>query len=224
MRLNNRRRINLEFLQTLKGCVALFKDPTDAYSVFDIEDGMRHSKAMQLAVEYLKSQPEVAQIIEERYIAPTPDIDALLAYPQDSLGYVFAAYIQQAGFDPGFYRQLPVEDDVSYVLLRMRQTHDIWHVVTDFSPTVVGEIGLKAFELAQTRRTQAGILVAGAVLNFLLKTPEQLDQLLDRIAVGYRMGSKAKPFLAQKWEEHWDKPLSEWRSDLGVEPMPVYVP
>lgn len=224
MRLDDRRRIHLEFLQTLKGFVALFKDPTNTSSVFDIEDGMRHSQAMQLALEFLKSQPEIAQLIEERYTPPAPDIDALLNYPPESLGYIFASYIKEAGFDPGFYRRLKVEDDVSYVLLRMRQTHDIWHVVTGFSPNVVGEIGLKAFELAQTRRTQAGILVAGAVLNFLLKTPEQLDQLLDRIAVGYRMGSKAKPFLAQKWEEHWEKPLVEWRAELGVEPTPVYVP
>jgi len=48
--------------------------------------------------------------------------------------------------------------------------------------------------------------------------------LLDRIAVGYRMGAKAKPFLAQKWEENWEKPISQWRRELGVELAEVYTP
>ncbi|HEY9641461.1 MAG TPA: hypothetical protein V6C57_13320, partial [Coleofasciculaceae cyanobacterium] len=57
-----------------------------------------------------------------------------------------------------------------------------------------------------------------------LKTPNELDRLLDRIAVGYRIGKTAKPFLAQKWEEAWEKPLATWRSELGVEPTTQYTP
>lgn len=220
----DRGRSHLEFLQTLKGIVSLFQNPTNTNSVFDIEDGMRHSQAMQVALAFLKSKPAIAQLIEERYTPPPPDIEALLQYPTDSLGYAYATYIQQSGFDPGFYRKLQVEDDISYVLLRMRQTHDIWHVVTSIGTDVASEIGLKAFELAQTRRTQAGILVSGAVLTFLMKTPEQLDYLLDRIAVGYRMGAKAQPLLAQKWETEWEKPLATWRAELNLELMPSYVP
>ncbi len=36
---------------------------------------------------------------------------------------------------------------------------------------------------------------------------------------GWGMGENAHPFLAQKWEEGWEKPLSEWRADLKVEPV-----
>ncbi|WP_228061351.1 Coq4 family protein [[Phormidium] sp. LEGE 05292] len=61
-------------------------------------------------------------------------------------------------------------------------------------------------------------------MRTLLSFPEDLDLLLDRIAVGYRMGAKAKPFLAQKWEKNWEKPVAEWRAELGVELAPVYVP
>ncbi|NKB17404.1 MAG: hypothetical protein HC770_03760 [Pseudanabaena sp. CRU_2_10] len=122
-----------------------------------------------------------------------------------------------------FYRQIEIEDDVSYVLLRMRQTHDIWHIVAGFTADVIGELGLKAFELAQTHRTMAAVLLAGGLLSTLFKSPENLDRLLDRIAVGYRMGTKTKPFLAQKWEDDWRKPLAAWRDELGVEIMPTYI-
>lgn len=224
MRFEDVRKLNLDLLITLKGFVSLMRDPAQTDSVFDIEDGLRHTKAAQLAVEYAKSKPGVAEIFAERYIAPSPDIQALQQLPPDSLGYIYASYLTEAGFDPNFYRKAVVEDDVTYMFMRLRQTHDIWHVVTGFGADVNAELGLKAFEIAQIHRTLAAMLIAGGLLRTLLKTPEMLDGLLEQIAIGYRMGAKAKPFLAQKWEEHWEKPLDEWRRDLNIETVTEYVP
>ena len=86
------------------------------------------------------------------------------------------------------------------------------------------EIGLKAFELAQTRGMMAGLLVAGGLIRTLLKEPETLPYLLDRVAIGYRMGMQAKPFMAQKWEEGWDQSIEEWRDELNVTVPAAYVP
>lgn len=58
----------------------------------------------------------------------------------------------------------------------------------------------------------------------LLTNAEELGDLLEQIAIGYRMGAKAKPFLAQKWEEQIDKPLAQWREELGVTTTDRYVP
>lgn len=220
------RRLNLDYLHTLKSVINLLRDPAQTESVYDVEDALRqsHPQTMEAAVKHMLKDPGVAQLVQERYIAPAPDLAKLMTYPANSLGYAFAQYIASSGFDPGFYRKIEVVDEVTYLLYRARQTHDIWHVVTGFSVDIAGEIGLKAFELAQTRRTLAGMLIAGSFLQTMLTAPDSLDRLLDRIAAGYRMGAKAKPLLAQKWEENWQKPVSEWRTDLGIEPMPIYVP
>ncbi|MFB2879070.1 Coq4 family protein [Floridanema aerugineum] len=224
MFLKDRQRRNIDYIQTIKGVVTLLRDPGQTDSIYDVEEGLRNIKAAQLSVDFLKSKPEVAAIIAERYLAPEPDMEALLKLPQGSLGYEYASYLTEAGFDPNFYRKIEVVDDVSYVFLRIRQSHDIWHIITGMKTDVIGELGLKGFELAQTRRPMSIILLAGGLLRTLLSSPEDLDLLLDRIAVGYRMGAKAKPFLAQKWEENWEKPVSEWRAELGVELAPVYIP
>ncbi len=216
MKFQDLRRFNLDTLIVLKGALSLIRDPQQTDSVYDIEDGMKHSVAMAAATHHMMAQPEIATLAKERYLATTPDIPKLLKYPPDSLGYAYASYIDTAGLDPGFYRPMAVKDDTSYLLLGLRQTHDIWHVVTGFATNVPGELGLKAFELAQTRRTMAGILIAGGFLKCLLQTPAELDELLNNISRGYRTGLQAKPLLAQKWEEHWDKPLGEWRSELGI--------
>ncbi len=38
-----------------------------------------------------------------------------------------------------------------------------------------------------------------------------------------RMGMKAKSFLAQKWEEEWQKPVAKWREELGIEVFEKYI-
>ena len=220
----NRQMPYLDFLLAIKGAVSLFRDPTKTESVYDIEDGLRNTKATQLALEFIKADPSVAQLIAERYIPPHLEMDYLRTLPPDSLGYIYATYIQDSGFDPNFYRQVEVRDDISYVMLRMRQTHDIWHLVTGFETTVAGELGLKSFELAQTRRTMAFILLSGGLLSTLSKSPANLDGVLECIALGYRSGNKAKPLLAQKWEEQWSKSVSDWRKELGIEVTKKYIP
>ncbi|MBD1823608.1 hypothetical protein H6F51_14055 [Cyanobacteria bacterium FACHB-DQ100] len=226
MHFKDLRRLNMNYLNTLRSVLNLLRSSNETDSVYDVEDALlrSHPQTMAAAVKYMVNDPGIAALVRDRYSVPAPDIEQLMTYPPDSLGYAFAQYISVSGFDPGFYRKIEVVDDATYLLLRSRQTHDIWHVVTGMSVDVAGEIGLKAFEIAQTRRPLAGVLVAGAFLNTMLNQPEQLGGLLDRIAAGYRMGAKAKPLLAQRWEEHWEKPLTEWRSELGIEPMPVYSP
>jgi len=184
--------------------------------VYDIEDGLYPSAAMQLAVDFIKTHPSTAQFLQERYIAPSPDLEALLQCPQNSLGYCYASSLTEAGFDPEFYRAIAVQDDASYVLLRLRQTHDIWHLITGFGTDVAGELGLKAFELAQTRRPMALVLLTFGLLKALLKTPDALAHLLPVISHGYQLGLHAQPLLAQKWEEQWEKPLQQWQQELSI--------
>ena len=214
----------IDGLMTLRGVISLLANPANTTSVYDIEDGLRREKSTQLSVEFLLAQSGVKDLVEERYLAPPPALEQLLQCPDGSLGKAYALYIQENGFDPNFYRQLDVSDDTSYLFMRRRQTHDIWHLLTGMGIDAAAEIGLKAFELAQTRGTMAGLLVAGGLIRTLLKEPENLNYLLDRIAVGYRMGMRAKPFMAQKWEQAWDKPLTQWREELNVEIVDQYLP
>jgi ubiquinone biosynthesis protein Coq4 len=215
------RRKYLSYLTTLKGAVGLLRDPYHTESVFDIEDGLRGIEATRQAVAFVASHPGAKQLIEERYLAPTPDVKALLQLPADSLGHRFARHITDHGFDPDYFRKIAVETDLDYVLMRMRQTHDLWHVLTGIGTDPVGELALKAFELAQTRRPMAGIVVAGGVLRYLFREPSRLGEVLAAIAHGYRLGSHAQPFLAQRWELAWERPLSAWREELGIGPLVV---
>ncbi|MEO0650330.1 MAG: Coq4 family protein, partial [Planctomycetota bacterium] len=127
----------------------------------------------------------------------------------------YAEHITSHGFDADYFRKKPVDTDVDYIQMRIRQTHDIWHVMTGFGVGSFGELGLKAFELSQTGRPMAAVICTGGVLRYMLKMPDQLEPMMAYVAYGYNLGARAKPFLAERWEEGWDVPLDEWRTRVG---------
>lgn len=209
-------RSHIHYIRTLKGVVGMLRNPESTESVFDIEDGARHLEATELVLKHVLAGKGVKEMIEERYLAPPADIEALDKCPDGSLGKAFACHILDHGFDPDYYRKIEVKDDVDYVLMRVRQTHDIWHVITGIGTDRIGEVSLKAVELAQLRRPMAAVIATGGVLRYLFKDPDELGNLLWGIAHGYRLGCRARPLLAQKWEEHWDRPLATWRAQLDI--------
>lgn len=212
-------RNQIQYLETIRGLATMIRDPGHTESVYDIEDGLQNMEAYELAVEYVRSDPAMAELIKERYLRHgAHDLDALLKLPEATLGYHFARHLRDRGFDPDYFRVREVHTDLDYVLMRLRQTHDIWHVVTGFDTDPISELGVKAVELAQTRRPMAAVVAAGGVLRFLYKDPEHLGETLSAVSEGYQMGIKAKPLLAQKWEDHWERPLEEWRTMLNVTP------
>jgi len=204
-------------LKAVKGFMIFANNPNQTEAVFDMADGLRQTDLYQQLIEYAHSQPAVAAIIQERYFAPSVDLEQLLNCPQNSLGYRYAAAMQQAGLQPDFYRSIAIEDDYSYIAMRMRQTHDVWHIITGFSTDLAGEVGLQAFSLAQIRSPLA-VAIITASIAYALKSSIPLNPLVEKMQQGWWMGANAHPFLAQKWEEGWEKPLSEWRTTLKVEP------
>jgi ubiquinone biosynthesis protein COQ4 len=202
-------------LKTIKAVLILFSGSNEVGPVYDIEDGLKHTGVMKYAVDHMLSQPGVVQIALAQYIAPIPYLEALKLLPPGTLGREYAEFVTRNGFDPNFFRKMQIQDISSYLLLRLRQTHDIWHVVTGFDVNVPDEIGLKAFELAQTRRPVAGVLVTGGFIKSFLSSKD-VNIMLAAIGRGYRMGLQAQPLLAQKWEDQWEKPLIEIRTELGI--------
>ena len=211
---------DVHLIEELRGVVGMLRDPHDIQNIYKIEDGLLDAPATRFSAAFAAQQPGVAEMIERRYLRGEPyDLDALRAKAPGTLGHAFADHIDAYGFDANYYRVRPVTDDASYVLMRTRETHDLWHIITGFYPTPIGEIGIKAVELAQLRRPMAAVLVAGAVLRYLLRTPERFGDLLSAISAGYQMGLHARPLLAQKWEQLWDTPVAELRERLGIAPL-----
>ena len=192
-------------------------NPEGTQSVFEMEDGLLKSESSQELLRFTSKDPAVDAMIKERYLQPVPDTVSLGKLPKNTLGYKYFYHLDSMGFDPDYYRKIDVQNDIDYVMMRIRQTHDIWHVVTGFDTHPLGEIAIKAVELAQTHRPMAAAVCAGGVFRYMLKEPELFSDCLESIVAGYHMGLQSKALLSMKWEELWDRDLDDLRERLGVE-------
>ncbi|MFP4103855.1 Coq4 family protein [Coleofasciculus sp.] len=206
------------YLSLMKGVIGLMLDPKHTESVFDIEDGLRHSASSKELLRFTAKDSVVQTLIKERYLQKTPpNTPELKKLPKGSLGREYVNHLDQFGFDPDYYRKIDVQEDIDYIMMRIRQTHDIWHVITGFDTHPLGEIAIKAVELAQTHRPMAAAICAGGVFRYMLKQPEEFGYCLDSITAGYHLGLKAKPLLAMKWEELWEYQVEDLRRELNVQ-------
>jgi len=200
------------------GMVGMLWDPHAIQNIYRIEDGLYESRVTCNMLEHIKQDPAVVTMIEQRYLRGEPyDMDALRGYPDGTLGRELVRHIEYYGFNPSYY-QIRRDDgsELTYAINRVRETHDIWHVVLGFSPTPVGEAAQKAFELAQLRRPMAGVIVGGAILRYIVIEGTQFDELLDAVTAAYRLGASCKPLLAVKWEERLEETIDDLRAELEV--------
>ena len=66
---------------------------------------------------------------DDRYMGPELDLDALVQYPRGSLGYTYAKVLKHLGYKAHFYADRPsLDEDTDYATMRVRKTHDLFHV------------------------------------------------------------------------------------------------
>ncbi len=145
---NNQQHSHFQMLVIAKSFIAMLCGDDSLATVGQLADALVETPAFDLAARELQRHSACAQLICDRYIPPRHDLDRLLAYPPDSLGYIYAVTMKKSGFDPNLHLGMTAETDAKYVELRLSQTHDLWHIITGFDTSPIGEIGLQAVHLA----------------------------------------------------------------------------
>lgn len=213
-------------LVALRALHALTKDPDDLARVFTVIDAlpgrspfrtirlMRESKAGR---QLLAARPDLRAVLTDRA--------ALQALPEGSLGRAYLAFVDREGItaqgivaasEGSEVEHGAVDRDMAWVGERMRDTHDLWHVVTGYNADLVGETALLGFIFAQTMHP--GIAFVGS-LAYIRGLPGA-----SMFADGFRRGRRAAWLPAVAWETLLERPLDEVQHTLAVEPAPAYTP
>ena len=125
------------------------------------------------------------------------------------------------GFDPDDRDAVKFVDDeeLAYVMLRYRQTHDFAHVVCGLPPTLYGEVVLKWFELAQTGMPMCALSATVAPLR--LSRRERSLLRTTHVPWALYAGARCnRPLLAVRFEDELATPLHDLRQRLGLRPAP----
>lgn len=218
-----------EPLQALAALLRLVRDPDDTSLVFDI---LRALEGPDLARNYARYlETPLAAAAPPSLAARLGDRPALRALPEGSLGRAYLAFVEANGIEaqglvevsqPGGYARLE-DPKLRAFAERLRDQHDLWHVLTGYGPDVVGELSLLAFTYAQTRNTGIGLIVSGGLAVSLLFPRRGVDTRAAILDAG-RRGRAAAWLPAAPWEELLALPLNAVRLRLGIGAPPVYTP
>ena len=212
----------LKLLHLSTTWIKLVRDPRDLDQVFSMADKLGDPALVEEIIVALKQHPRAQRAYEQRPRRGSVDTEALSALPDGSLGRAFADFLTRAGLDPADLPELPADDDASYTLAHLYETHDIWHVVTGFEPDVAGELGLQAFYLAQFPAKLPLVLLPAALLNTILYAYPDARRRMNGIVRGWLLGRRAKQLFGVDWKIRWTEPLSAVRQSLGIDLEEVF--
>lgn len=203
---------------------ALLRNPDDTAQVFRIIEALsgRHGERM---LERVKATPSGKRLLMER-----PDLTARLTdratlenLPEGTLGREYLRFLDSEGITAEGLVQASVDGstrnvsgELEYLGDRMRDQHDLWHVLTGYNGDLVGEAALLAFSFAQTRNPGVGFIVAVALLR------GREPQVRRLIARGFARGMRAAWLPAVEWEKLLPLPVADVRRQLGIGAPPEY--
>ena len=102
---------------------------------------------------------------------------------------------------------------------RMRDSHDIWHILSGYHRDATGEACLVAFSYAQTGALGWAVLAIGAALRPRAGSHAPYVKALWQ---GYRRGKAAAWLPGQDYEALMAEPLEAARARLGLTPPTCY--
>ncbi len=154
-----RKRVNIRPLKALHHFRKLIADKEDTEQVFHIINNLRDGRYISKALKFLKT-PLGEQLYARDEFLPDilDDHDTLLAMPSGSLGRTYAEFMEREKIsahglveeNEKFSSKIPSYDDrIEWFYNRMRDTHDIAHILTGYGRDPLGEQCLLAFTYSQ---------------------------------------------------------------------------
>ena len=79
-----------------------------------------------------------------------------------------------------------------------------------------GELGVLSIQAVQIGYPMC-VMMQVASFGLALKCqPEKLSHITQQAARGMAMALEMQPLIAQCWEDGWDKPMQQWRTELNI--------
>ena len=206
----------LRSLNNLKLLAAVGRSGGELGTIADLVDNFLGSPQMEDCIRRFRALPGGAELMDGRYPPLEPPIAQLQTLPAGTLGREYARLILQLGYDPEFFRPRPIESDGQWLTQRIATTHDIHHVISGFGTERAGETGVLAITAAQIGFPAYVLLTSASQLaNFRLKL-EEFEGISRAAAHGSAIARQAQCLAITRWEEGWEKPIQQWRQELGL--------
>ena len=203
----------------------LIADKEDTEQVFHIIAALRGRKFQQIARKFWET-PKGKELLESkvRLIDMLDDHDSIKKLPQGTVGRAYVDFMEReglsaAGLEAEYARFEDASTQYDDVLTRygdrLRDTHDMLHILTGYGRDALGEQCVLAFTYAQNRNLGVGFIAYAGGLELKYRVAKSAP-IMKAVHEGYRIGKAAKNIVHEDIAALLREPLADARKRLGI--------
>jgi ubiquinone biosynthesis protein COQ4 len=209
----------------------LIADKEDTEQVFHIIEAL-NGRALERNFQAFMATPEGRQQYKERlYLPPLlDDRDWIRALPEGTVGRAYLTFMEREGLTAqGLVEESErfrsstrsFDDDFLWFMNRLRDTHDLFHVLSGYNRDALGEASLLAFTHGQNRG--AGVIfIAYMGCRTIARHAPKEARIMECFHEGRRNGAKASKIIREDIIALMHEPLEQARRRLAIKKPKAY--
>ncbi len=217
----------LEWWRAWNALRALIADPQRTDQVFEITDALA-GRSFERAFQRFRRHPDGQRLLAERpsLLATLSNHAALWTLPAGSVGRAYVEFMESGKLTAEglveadrmaerHSQEQPTDADRQFFGERLRDMHDLWHVLTGYGMDEAGEAANLAFTQAQIPNKGIALIVAAAAVI----GPKDIACSWQRyLFQAWRRGRRAVLLTVVPYERLLAQPLQEVRNLLQIQP------
>jgi ubiquinone biosynthesis protein COQ4 len=217
-------------MKALRALRILLKNKEDTAQVFEImralsgrsvPNGYAQLLATPTGGAIAYRRQELAEILSDRaFLERLPEGSVGRAYLQFTTTENISAQGLIEESRKAIEDEIDLEHPYTWYGRRLRDVHDLWHVLTGYGRDALGEASLVAFSYAQTKSHGFGLIGFAGALKLRQESPSQ--PMMRAVWEGYRNGRKAAWLPGEDYVRLLSEPLSAARARLKINRPVVY--
>ena len=207
----------------------LLQDKEDTLQVFNIMECLNGKNSLRKLKKFVKTEKGAARMAERRELpAILDDHETLKQLPDGTVGRAYVNFMEREGLSAAglveesekWYDGQPrFEDDLAFYECRMRDTHDLLHVLTGYGRDQLGETSVLAFSHAHNGGF-GNLFIAHIGARDLAKNSPKSARVMDSVREARRNGKASLPLMSEDIVALLREPLEAARKRMNI-PAPV---
>lgn len=221
----------LKPLKAWRHMQALIADKEDTKQVFHIIEAL-NGNATRRDFEKFYASPKGPELLEiHRDLPPMLDNhDALRKLPEGSVAHAYVDFMEREGLSAAGLvaesltqreKQQQFDDDYLWYMNRLRDTHDLYHVLTGYGRDALGEDALLGFSHSQNGGLGVSFIAFMGSREVAKHAPREA-KIPAVLKEGRRNGKLAARIVDQDIEALLAEPLDAARERLGIREPVLY--
>ncbi len=227
----DRKGLRLRPLKALRHFRNLIADKEDTAQVFYIIEALNGKALLRGFEDFERTEKGRLRIAERRDLVPLLDDHAAISkFPAGSVGAAYLEFMQREGLSAAglveefdrFSDGYPTYNDVlEWYGHRLRDTHDLMHVLTGYNRDALGEVCVLAFSHGQAPGLGV-IFISYMGGREIKKIAPRGAPVMEAMHEGKRNGKLAQRVVLEDIMELLAEPLEAARARLGILPPTQY--